>query len=56
MDLKFDDNIWSQYSPSAKEIVEKLMTFYPDDRLTLNDALVHQWFRETYQRPNTNRA
>lgn len=44
---EFDVNEWTMVTPEAKEIVQKLMTVNPKDRLTILQSLEHKWFRFT---------
>jgi pSer/pThr/pTyr-binding forkhead associated (FHA) protein len=42
---EFDVSEWTSVTPEAKELVKKLMTVNPKDRLTIHQALEHKWFR-----------
>jgi pSer/pThr/pTyr-binding forkhead associated (FHA) protein len=42
---EFDVREWTTVSPEAKELVRRLMTVNPKDRLTIEQALQHSWFR-----------
>lgn len=42
---EFDVREWTTVSPEAKLLVEKLMTVNPKDRLSIQEALDHTWFR-----------
>eukprot|EP00448_Togula_jolla_P023923 CAMPEP_0170592350 /NCGR_PEP_ID=MMETSP0224-20130122/12878_1 /TAXON_ID=285029 /ORGANISM="Togula jolla, Strain CCCM 725" /LENGTH=537 /DNA_ID=CAMNT_0010916251 /DNA_START=36 /DNA_END=1650 /DNA_ORIENTATION=- len=42
---EFDVTEWNMVSPEAKELVRRLMTVNPKDRLTIEQALDHPWFR-----------
>merc|ERR1719443_933073 len=42
---EFDVREWTTVSPEAKELVRRLMTVNPKDRLTIEDCLNHRWFR-----------
>jgi len=42
---EFDVREWTTVSPEAKQLVRSLMTVNPKDRLTIHQALDHNWFR-----------
>jgi serine/threonine protein kinase len=42
---EFDVREWTTVSPEAKQLVQGLMTVKPKDRLTIEQALNHKWFR-----------
>jgi serine/threonine protein kinase len=42
---EFDVREWTTVSPEAKQLVQGLMTVKPKDRLTIEQALEHRWFR-----------
>jgi len=42
---EFDVREWTTVSPEAKELVRRLMTVNPKDRLSIEEALDHRWFR-----------
>lgn len=42
---EFDVREWTTVSPEAKELVRRLMTVNPKDRLTIHEACEHRWFR-----------
>lgn len=42
---EFDVCEWTAVSPEAKELVRRLMTVNPKDRLTIKQAREHKWFR-----------
>merc|ERR1712232_1277106 len=42
---------WTTVSPEAKELVQKLMTVNPRERLTVQQALEHPWLRLETQTP-----
>jgi len=42
---EFDESEWRSISPEAKELVTKLMTVNPKDRLTIQEACQHNWLR-----------
>jgi serine/threonine protein kinase len=43
--FEFDVREWTTVSPEAKQLVQGLMTVKPKDRLTIEQALDHRWFR-----------
>lgn len=40
----FSNKIWDSVSAEAKDLIEKLLAFNPDKRLSAMDALKHPWF------------
>ena len=44
-ELSFDEPIWSQISPLAKELIKKMLTKNMNDRIYAADALRHPWFK-----------
>jgi tRNA A-37 threonylcarbamoyl transferase component Bud32 len=42
---EFDVREWTTVSPEAKELVRRLMTVNPKDRLKIAEACEHRWFR-----------
>eukprot|EP00928_Gymnodinium_smaydae_P031013 TRINITY_DN22905_c0_g1_i1.p1 TRINITY_DN22905_c0_g1~~TRINITY_DN22905_c0_g1_i1.p1 ORF type:complete len:510 (-),score=111.15 TRINITY_DN22905_c0_g1_i1:264-1793(-) len=43
--FEFDVPEWSAVSPDAKDLVKRLMTVNPAERLTIQQALDHHWLR-----------
>lgn len=39
--------VWKSISKDAKDLIKKLLTFNPDDRISAEDALLHPWIKET---------
>ncbi len=46
-DYSFPPKYWSGISPSAVDLVKKLMTVNPSQRLSAADALRHEWMDDT---------
>mmetsp|Transcript_40372 Transcript_40372/g.39919 ORF Transcript_40372/g.39919 Transcript_40372/m.39919 type:complete len:260 (-) Transcript_40372:70-849(-) len=44
-DLK--KGVWGSISKDAKDLVKKLLTFEPDDRISAEEALLHPWIQAT---------
>ncbi|CAO3619731.1 unnamed protein product [Cunninghamella echinulata] len=40
---EFDEEYWGEISDTAKEFVDRLLTFDPEKRITAKDALQHHW-------------
>ena len=40
---KFDDDIWKDISPEAKDLISRLLRADPTERLTLEQVLEHPW-------------
>ncbi|PHZ12421.1 calcium/calmodulin dependent protein kinase 2 [Rhizopus microsporus ATCC 52813] len=40
---EFDDEYWSEISAEAKNLIDRLLTFDPKDRITAEEALEHPW-------------
>ncbi|CAG8490881.1 4296_t:CDS:2 [Diversispora eburnea] len=40
----FDNDYWSGISDEAKDLINKMLEYNPDKRITANDALQHPWF------------
>ena len=43
---EFNDRQWESITPSAKDLVTKLLIEDPDERITTKQALEHPWFQE----------
>lgn len=41
---KMDGPQWDIISPEAKDLITKMLTFNPDERISAEDALRHPWF------------
>jgi len=46
----YDKRVWRNVSASAKDLIDKLLTNDPEKRISLEDALHHQWFIETHKK------
>jgi len=44
-DLK--KGVWPSVSKNAKDLIRKLLTFEPEDRISAEEALLHPWIQET---------
>ncbi|KAI8379358.1 kinase-like domain-containing protein, partial [Radiomyces spectabilis] len=56
---EFDDAYWSEISPAAKNLVDRLLTYNPSQRITAEEALQHRWIRNATgkeTRPTMNLA
>ncbi|KAI8994980.1 kinase-like domain-containing protein [Pilobolus umbonatus] len=40
---EYDEEYWADISLSAKDLVDRLLTFNPSDRITAEEALKHPW-------------
>ncbi|CAI2167651.1 14242_t:CDS:2 [Funneliformis geosporum] len=40
----FEEEYWSEISDYAKDLIDKMMTYDADKRITVHDALKHPWF------------
>ncbi|CAG8792589.1 5996_t:CDS:2, partial [Dentiscutata erythropus] len=41
----FDEDYWSDISDEAKDLINKMLEYNPDKRITAHDALQHPWFK-----------
>ncbi|CAG8538034.1 8129_t:CDS:2 [Cetraspora pellucida] len=41
---EFDEDYWDDISNEAKDLINKMLTYNPDERITAHDALKHPWF------------
>ncbi|RHZ77149.1 hypothetical protein Glove_185g63 [Diversispora epigaea] len=41
----FDNDYWSEISDEAKDLINKMLEYNPDKRITAHDALQHPWFK-----------
>mmetsp|Transcript_31973 Transcript_31973/g.75979 ORF Transcript_31973/g.75979 Transcript_31973/m.75979 type:complete len:327 (+) Transcript_31973:241-1221(+) len=48
--FSFDDPVWDDVSDDAKDLIRKLLTVSPEDRLTTDGALNHKWCRSVANR------
>lgn len=39
--------VWKSISKDGKDLIKKLLTFEPEDRISAEDALLHPWIQET---------
>ncbi|KAI8336584.1 kinase-like domain-containing protein [Chlamydoabsidia padenii] len=52
---EFDEEYWSDISDSAKDMVDRLLAFKPEKRITAEEALQHPWItNEEQQIPHNN--
>ncbi|GAA5805668.1 kinase-like domain-containing protein [Helicostylum pulchrum] len=42
-EYEYDDEYWSDISNSAKNLIDRLLTFDPNKRITAEEALLHPW-------------
>ncbi|KAF0441368.1 Pkinase-domain-containing protein [Gigaspora margarita] len=40
----FDEDYWDHISDEAKDLINKMLTYKPDERITAHNALKHPWF------------
>ena len=43
-DVLYDENVWQGISKEAKDLVKAMLAKEPENRLTAQEALKHQWF------------
>ena len=43
--FSFDDPVWDEVSDDAKDLIRKLLTVSPEDRITTEGCLKHKWCR-----------
>ncbi|GAN10721.1 calcium/calmodulin-dependent protein kinase I [Mucor ambiguus] len=58
---EYDEEYWSDISDSARNLIDKLLTFDPNSRITAEEALQHPWItgtgsKEAGPRTSTNLA
>jgi len=44
--FSFSDPCWGQISDKAKDLITKLLTYDPDQRISAEDALKHNWITD----------
>ena len=44
--FSLSDDHWDKISPSAKDLISKLLKVNPAERITIKDALCHQWLKD----------
>jgi calcium-dependent protein kinase len=44
-DIQYPESKWSNISKSAKDLVQKMLTFNPAARVTAKEALSHPWIK-----------
>jgi len=42
---EFEDEYWSNISELAKDLIRRLLTYSPKNRITAHQALLHPWFK-----------
>ena len=42
---EFPDNLWKDVSGEAKDLIRKLLTVDPRERITVSEALEHPWMK-----------
>lgn len=55
----YDEEYWSDISQSAKNLIDRLLTFDPNQRITAEEALAHPWItgeNDAGPRSSTNLA
>lgn len=48
-DIPFPEKKWGKISLSAKDLVTKMLTYDPNDRISAKDALNHPWIRLSHE-------
>jgi serine/threonine protein kinase len=48
--FNFDDPVWDEVSDDAKDLIQKLLTVSPQDRITSEGCLQHKWCRSVANR------
>ena len=48
---EMNEDEWEDVSDEAKELVTKMLAYFPEDRISAHDAIKHPWVAE-----NTNRV
>jgi calcium/calmodulin-dependent protein kinase I len=48
----FEDDYWSNISDYAKDLIDKMLTYDPNRRITANEALKHPWFQMVHMVDN----
>ncbi|CAM9621592.1 unnamed protein product, partial [Hapterophycus canaliculatus] len=49
--FRFHEKYWSEVSDDAKDLISKLLTVNPDERITASEACEHRWL-STAARPS----
>jgi serine/threonine protein kinase len=44
-----EESEWIDFSPEARDLVQKLLIKNPSKRMTSEQALAHPWFRDRYE-------
>jgi len=50
--FSFPDEEWSQISSEAKDLISKMLTYKPSERVAASDCLLHKWFTENASKKN----
>ena len=45
-EVVFDSPQWANYSMECQDLISRLLIKRPEERITLIDALAHNWFRK----------
>ncbi|KAI8082785.1 kinase-like domain-containing protein [Halteromyces radiatus] len=51
---EFDEEYWSDISDSAKNMIDRLLTFDPEKRITAKEALKHPWITNEEEQTTTD--
>jgi len=46
-DYHFEPKFWDHVSPTAKELIGKMLELNPDKRITVKQALAHEWIKDS---------
>ena len=49
-----DGETWEIISNEAKDLINKMLTYSPENRISAEDALKHEWFKKFLKFKNTN--
>jgi serine/threonine protein kinase len=54
--LEFDNEVWANVSPDAKDLLKKLLCVDYRKRITAQEAIGHQWFKNAVKYTKNNNA
>jgi calcium-dependent protein kinase len=50
--FSFPEEEWNHISSEAKDMISKMLTYKPSERLSASDCLLHKWFTENSSKKN----